>query len=103
MNRDLLIGGLSGIVSRTSTAPLELMKMQQQQTNKYNIRLKNLESSIRELKIKDTQRTELVHKLQEKLKNHDITLTKLSTKTVTGRKMMDTNNVGLFKVLKSFY
>ena len=70
----------------------QLMKMQQQQTNKYNIRLKNLESSIRELKIKDTQRTELVHKLQEKLKNHDITLTKLSTKTVTGRKMMDTNN-----------
>ena len=30
MNRDLLIGGLSGIISRTSTSPLELMKMQQQ-------------------------------------------------------------------------
>ena len=30
MNRDLLIGGLSGIVSRTTTAPLELWKIQQQ-------------------------------------------------------------------------
>jgi len=30
MNRDLLIGGLSGIISRTSTSPLELMKMQRQ-------------------------------------------------------------------------
>ena len=30
MNRDLLIGGISGIVSRTITAPLELWKIQQQ-------------------------------------------------------------------------
>lgn len=30
MNRDLLIGGISGIFSRTCTAPLELMKMQKQ-------------------------------------------------------------------------
>ena len=36
MNRDLLIGGISGIVSRTTTAPLELWKIQQQ-----NYTLKN--------------------------------------------------------------
>ena len=30
MDKDLLIGGLSGIISRTVTAPLELWKMQRQ-------------------------------------------------------------------------
>ncbi len=30
MNRDLLIGGMSGIISRTLTAPLELWKIQKQ-------------------------------------------------------------------------
>ena len=30
MDKDLLIGGLSGIISRTATAPLELWKMQRQ-------------------------------------------------------------------------
>ena len=35
MNRDLLIGGISGIVSRTTTAPLELWKIQQHSLNIY--------------------------------------------------------------------
>ena len=35
MNRDLLIGGLSGIISRTTTAPLELWKIQQQNYSTY--------------------------------------------------------------------
>jgi endoplasmic reticulum Man9GlcNAc2 1,2-alpha-mannosidase len=61
----------------------QLIKMQEQQTNKFNFRLKNLESSVREITLENTKQKKTIEELQNKLKKHDMTLARLNTNVVT--------------------
>ena len=56
----------------------QLIKMQEQQTNKVNVRLRNIESAISEIKTKSTKYDRLLEELSKKLQEHDMSITKLN-------------------------
>ena len=72
----------------------QLIKMQEQQTNKVNVRLKNIESAISEIKTKSTKYDRLLKELSKKLQEHDMSITKLNTASVIGSRDEHRNKNG---------
>ena len=72
----------------------QLIKMQEQQTNKVNVRLRNIESAISEIKTKSTKYDRLLEELSKKLQEHDMSITKLTTASVIGSRDEHRNKNG---------
>ena len=72
----------------------QLIKMQEQQTNKVNVRLRNIESAISEIKTKSTKYDRLLEELSKKLQEHDMSITKLNTASVIGSRDEHRNKNG---------